>query len=182
VLRAGEAKPDVAVVDAALLNADVVRALLEQSPGTRIIAFGVADDWDDVQACAATGVAGFVTRNSSVADLVQAVHSARRGELICSPRIAALMFERMRTGENRSEPQVQERALTTREREICELLERGLSNKEIARRLFIEQATVKNHVHNILEKLQVTRRGEAAATLRRAVRSRQPVDARSGSF
>ena len=165
---AHQQQPHVTIVDASLLNADVVAALMHRASDTRVVAFGVADAWDDVLACARAGAAGFVTRDSSVTDLIEAVHSAHRGELRCSPRIAARMFEHMNALMSNGKQPGNDRDLTLREVEIAELLERGLSNKEIARQLFIEQATVKNHVHNILTKLQVTRRGEAAARLRRA--------------
>jgi two-component system nitrate/nitrite response regulator NarL len=98
------------------------------------------------------------------------VRSVTRGETLCSPRIAATLFRRVaalaadrRVGDERTL-----RRLTRRERQIVDLIADGLSNKEIAHRLQIEFATVKNHVHNILEKLQVTRRADAVAALRRA--------------
>ena len=165
---AHQIQPHVTIVDASLLNAEVVAALMHRANNTRVVAFGVADDWDDVLACARAGAAGYVTRDSSITDLIEAVHGAHRGELRCSPRIAARMFEHMNSLLSNGKTPSSDRDLTVREVEIAELLERGLSNKEIARQLFIEQATVKNHVHNILAKLQVTRRGEAAAHLRRA--------------
>jgi len=170
VVLAGETQPHVCVVDAALLNAGIVRGLVAQASATRVVAFGVADEWEAVLACARAGAAGFVTRTSKIAELVEAVHRAQRGELICSPGMASRMFEQVRTLLAGEAAPADPPTLTIRELEIAELLERGLSNKEIARRLFIEQATVKNHVHNILAKLQVTRRGEAAARLRRGVR------------
>jgi DNA-binding NarL/FixJ family response regulator len=155
------------VLDAALLSSDVVLALRARADATRVVAFGVADEWEDVLACARAGAVGFVTRDSHISDLLAAVTSAYRGELICSPRMAARMFEHMNALLAGTAPGAENRELTLRELEIAELLQRGLSNKEIAHKLFIEQATVKNHVHNILSKLQVTRRGEAAARLRR---------------
>lgn len=175
IAHATHSQPHVIILDAALLNDSVVAALTQQAHETRIVAFGVADEWDDVLACARVGVAGFVTRTSRIADLLQAVHSAYRGELICSPRMAARMFEHMYSLMSESVNPPDTRDLTERELEIAGLLERGLSNKEIARQLFIEQTTVKNHVHNILAKLNVTRRGQAAARLRRAQRLQPPV-------
>ena len=85
---------------------------------------------------------------------------------MCSPKLAAVLLRRVArdAGEQRPAPG----ALTAREREIAELIEQGCSNKEIAERLEIGLPTVKNHVHNILTKLNATRRGQAAAMLRDA--------------
>lgn len=172
--RATQFQPHVTVVDVALLGPDVVAALRERASGTRVLAFGVADEWEAVLACARAGAAGFVTRDGRIGELLDAVRRVHRGELICSPRMAARMFEEMRALTAESGAHADGTALTVRELEIAELLERGLSNKEIARRLFIEQTTVKNHVHHILAKLQVARRGEAAARLRWHSRPTQP--------
>ena len=131
-----------------------------------MVALGVADADDHVLGCAEAGVAGYVPRDASLDDLVAVIESAFRGEAICSPRIAGSLLRRIATlaaGQNGTMPLAH---LTGREREIVRLIDRGLSNKEIARDLGIEVATVKNHVHNILEKLQVRRRGEAAARMR----------------
>jgi DNA-binding NarL/FixJ family response regulator len=95
--------------------------------------------------------------------LVATLESATRGEALFSPRMAASLLRRVAAlAATQPSPSAQVR-LTPRERDIMRLLDEGLSNKEIAQRLGIEVATVKNHVHNILEKLQVHRRGEAAA-------------------
>jgi len=85
----------------------------------------------------------------------------------CTPRLAAMLLGRVATlAQERRVPSALDE-LTAREREVVELLGEGLSNKEIASGLQIEVATVKNHVHNILDKLHVTRRAEAAALARR---------------
>ena len=87
---------------------------------------------------------------------------------MCSPRVAATLLRRvtaLAAGDRSREEDVR---LTARELEILELLERGMSNKDIARHLGIEVATAKNHVHNILGKLQVHGRGQAAARIRGA--------------
>src|SRR5881296_1366294 len=104
--------------------------------------------------------------------LVDMAMPESRGVAICSPRVAACLLRRvaaLAAGHGGDLPRAQ---LTNREREIVRLIDNGLSNKEIARALGIEVATVKNHVHNILEKLQVHRRGEAAARVRGTSRGR----------
>jgi len=92
-----------------------------------------------------------------------------RGEAVCSPRVAGALLRRIAALATDGRSDRVPAHLTKREREIMGLIDEGLSNKEIAKRLRIEVATVKNHVHNILEKLQVHRRGEAAARVRAAL-------------
>src|SRR5262249_26135221 len=118
---------------------------------------------------AEAGIHGYVTRDGSVNDVVVAIQSAVRGEVACSPRVAALLFQRVATLSEATHGVQARPMLTRRELEIAGLITEGLSNKEIARSLRISSATVKNHVHNVLEKLQIRRRGEAAARLRREV-------------
>jgi two-component system, NarL family, nitrate/nitrite response regulator NarL len=166
VALVSERQPDIVLVDMAMADAAVaVRALLEAAPHAPVVALGVSETEADVIACAEAGVSGYVTRDESVGDLVAALESVSRGEMICSPGIAAALLRRV-TALARREASAPRTRLTRRELEIVELIDRGLSNKEIARRLSIELATVKNHVHNILEKLQVRRRTEAAARVR----------------
>jgi two-component system nitrate/nitrite response regulator NarL len=160
-------QPTVVLLDMAMPESiAMVRELRERSPEVKVVALAVAEDDRDVLACAEEGLAGYVPREGSFEDLVAAVESAARGELLCSPRMAAALFRRLATLAAGREPAVGAQQLTTREREILRLIDGGLSNKEIAGRLSIEVATVKNHVHNILEKLHVHTRSEAAARLR----------------
>jgi two-component system nitrate/nitrite response regulator NarL len=158
-------KPDVALVDVAMPDSlACVRAMIRLSPETKVLALGVADDAAGVVSCAEAGVSGFVPRDGSLDDLVSAVECVARGELACSPRSAAVLLRQvgalsLAQATPRSIP-----ALTVRELDVLRLLDRRLTNKEIARELGIEVATVKNHVHNLMEKLQVHRRRDVAAT------------------
>ena len=168
-----EKNPDVALLDFAMPDAlTLPHAIAAAQMLVKVVAFSVADAEDEVCECAEAGIAGYVARNGSKEDLIAAVENAVRGEVLCSPRVAASLFRRLAakvqtTGQRRPEP-----ALTSREQDIVALIDRGLSNKEIARQLNISLPTVKNHVHNILEKLQVRRRGAAAALLREAALAR----------
>jgi DNA-binding NarL/FixJ family response regulator len=117
-------------------------------------------------------IAGYVGRNGSKEDLIAAVENAVRGEVLCSPRVAASLFRRLAAHVQITKRRPPEAALTGREQDIIALINMGLSNKEIARQLKISLPTVKNHVHNILEKLPVGRRGVAAAPLREAAHVR----------
>lgn len=161
------AQADVALLDMSISGAvDAARSLATLSPPAKVVAFAVAEIDDDVVACAESGMAGFVSRDGTIDDLVAAVESAMRGELRCSPRVAALLFGRVAQLGARLPRDAALRLLTPREREVSALIDQGLSNKVIAKELHIGLATVKNHVHSILDKLQVRRRSEAAARLR----------------
>lgn len=156
--------PQVVVLDMATSESLVlVRELKQSLPEIKVIAFAVAENESDVIACAEAGVNGYVPPRGSMDDLATAINSVMRGELLCSPAVAGTLLRRVRTlAEQESKPQLQG-GLTSREHEIVSLIDTGLSNKEIAVRLHIEVATVKNHVHNLLDKLHVTTRAEAAA-------------------
>lgn len=166
---------DIALVDLAMAqSAATARDLHTAVPTLKIVALGVRDSETDVIAAAEAGVAGYVPRAASVADLVAVLESVGRGELLCSPREAATLLRRVTTlAAGREAAGLPSSALTPREREIAGLLESGLSNKDIARRLGIEVTTVKNHVHNLLEKLHVHRRAQAVARLQNRVPPRR---------
>jgi DNA-binding NarL/FixJ family response regulator len=161
------AHPDVLLLDLGLPGADeVVRAARDRHPETKVVALAVSDSEQGVLACAEAGVRGYVTRDASVDDLVGKMLAVARGELMCAPAIAASLFRHVGELAARRGAPADAPALTPREREVLALVSEGLSNKEISRRLSIGVSTVKNHVHHLLEKLQVPRRGAAAARLR----------------
>lgn len=163
-----ELEPDVLLMDMAMHESlEIVHELRAAVPDTRVLALTIPEADGAVIACAEAGVAGFVTREASLSDLVDAICSAARGEACMSPRAAAALLRRVSALAADRPPAPARGELTVREREIVELVALGLSNKAIAARLHVELATVKNHVHNILDKLQVHRRGEIAASLRR---------------
>jgi two-component system nitrate/nitrite response regulator NarL len=168
--RIREAAPDIAVVDIGKPpKLDSVRRLRRDAPRVGIVALAVPETEDEILRCAEAGIAGYVTRDGSLADLVQTLKSVARGETVCSPRVAARMLNRLAALASTRPPEPHLPHLTPRELEVVGLIDGGLSNKEIATQLQIELPTVKNHVHRILEKLQVRRRGEAAARMRAAL-------------
>lgn len=145
----------------------LVYELVAAVPETRVVILGIDDDDPDVLPLAEAGVAGYVTTDASGDEIVAVVESVSRGEMPCSPRLAAALLSRVRALAHERDSPGALAALTAREREIVQLVGRGLSNKEIAHALRIEVTTVKNHVHSILEKLNVSRRTDAAALVRR---------------
>lgn len=159
-------QPDIVLVDVAGED-DVaaIRRFVTALPGTAVVTFGLSGSSNSVLACAEAGARGYVTRDQSGEELVEALESVARDEALCSPEIAAALIKRVAALAT-SAPGDEDVHLTRREFEIASLVEKGLSNKEIAQRLVIEVATVKSHVHNILEKLKATRRADAAAWVR----------------
>jgi two-component system nitrate/nitrite response regulator NarL len=156
---------DVILLDMAMSGSlDMVRELCARAPATNIVALGVPELERDVIACAEAGVAGYVTREDSIAETLEVIQSAARGEALCSPAMTATLLRHIAT--MAAERPSAHSPLTSRELEVVRLIDDGLSNKQIAQQLCIEIATVKNHVHNILEKLRVQRRSEAAAHVR----------------
>jgi two-component system nitrate/nitrite response regulator NarL len=169
-----ESRPDVVLLDVS--NAAALEwstSLLRVIPDLKIVALGVDEVEPVVLACAKAGVSGFVYAQGSANDVVAAVHSAVRGELACSPRTAGMLLNRISSLAGTAKDSSDD-SLTPREQEVMTLVTEGLSNKQIATLLGIRDATVKNHVHSILGKLRVRRRGEAAAQLRQRPRATAP--------
>jgi two-component system, NarL family, nitrate/nitrite response regulator NarL len=156
---------DVALLDTLQLEiAAVVETLRQVLRRLRIVAMGVREVESEVLACAAAGIDGYVRRDAAIGDVVTVVESVMRDELVCSPKVAASLYHSIASlGADGGH------SLTGRELQVVELMNRGLSNKEISRRLRIGTCTAKNHVQNILQKLGVHRRGEAVAKLRNSI-------------
>jgi DNA-binding NarL/FixJ family response regulator len=160
--------------DVALLNMSsvrsmtVLRAITDNDRSLPVIALGVSETEEHVLACAEAGAAGYLPKRASFADLLAVMKSVARGETVCSPRIAARLLRRVAMLAAQQQPDPRQARLTPRQHQILTLIEQGLSNKDIASHLSIEIRTVKNHVHNIFDKLQVRSRGEAAVWARQA--------------
>ena len=166
-------RPDVALLDLTLREGlGAVKAFRSAAPDPRVVLLAVPELEEEILACAEAGVAGYVPGSRSRISLSPS--SVGRGEVICSARVAGALMRRVAAlaSERRGLPGHE--PLTSRELDVAALLEAGFSNKEIAGRLCIEVTTVKHHVHNILEKLCVSRRGEAAVKLRDAAGQRLP--------
>jgi len=164
---AAELRPDVVLIDIAMAEGtDLIRDLRVTVPAALVLALAVNELTADVLACAQAGAAGYVTLDASIDDLVAAIDRTIAGELLCSTRVAAELFREIgvrRVAECHTPDAPPPEPLTSRERQVLDQLRLGLSNKEIASALHIAEATVKNHVHHILEKLQVMRRSQVVA-------------------
>lgn len=165
-------EPDVVLLDMMLDDSRALaRALRQAVPSAPLVALGVPDSDSYVVSCAEAGITAYVTRDGSLEDLLATVIRAAKGETLCSPRVVASLFRRvaaLASQQEESAAAVRSAAgLTAREAEVIALIDDGLSNQQIAGRLCIEVATVKNHVHSILEKLGASSRTEAAARARK---------------
>ena len=161
-----ELKPEIALIDIGMPDKDgieVTQILHGELPDVKVIILGLVDLTDEIMACIEAGATGYVLKESSFDHLVESIRSVHRGETFCSPRMAASLFSRIAelTSEGKVQVPIQSIRLTSRELEVIQLISEGLANKEIANRLFIETQTVKNHIHNILDKLQLQNRFQA---------------------
>jgi DNA-binding NarL/FixJ family response regulator len=164
-------RPDVVLLDTSLPDRGGLRdaqRIREVLPEAKILMTGLSELESDVLACFEAGAAGYIPQEASLEELLNNIQAVAAGEALCSPKVTALLVTRI--AEARHERELRRVQglpnLTRRELEIIALVEEGLSNKEIGVRLKIEIPTVKTHIHNILEKLQLDRRREAAQYVR----------------
>jgi two-component system NarL family response regulator len=164
---------DVAVVSIGLPDGgarDLIRAIVDRTPRTKVLALGLAEDnRQDVLHYIEAGAAGYILKDSSLQEFLDVIRLAQRGEARVSTGMAGAMIERLSSlarmfvaAETRLSGDIR---LTSRELEVLQCIGQGLTNQEIAAHLVVEVGTVKNHVHNILEKLSVSNRNEAASYL-----------------
>jgi DNA-binding NarL/FixJ family response regulator len=167
LLKVEQRLPDVVLLDQALPGAlEALRGIRRLHPAAKVVALGEPGTDELLLSWAEAGVAGFVAREASTDDLLLSVEGSMKGELHCSPKVAGQLLRRLASRAELEPTSPPRLPLTGREAEIFRLVEMGLSNKEIASQLGIEVGTVKNHVHNLLEKLRVRRRSEAIERLR----------------
>ena len=144
----------------------LTKLLMQNSPSTKILILGITESRESVLQYIEAGATGYVLKESSLDDLLLTIRAAYNGQALVSPEIAAALIERVSTFAHAfTQAGVippESSNLTARELEVLELLSQNLSNQEIAKRLIIEMGTVKNHVHNILAKLGVSSREDAA--------------------
>jgi two-component system, NarL family, nitrate/nitrite response regulator NarL len=162
---------EAAAADVVLLDVGTPGALalagsiIGARPRTRILAIGVDEAPLHVVACAKAGLWGYVPCHASIDDVAQAVHRIASGRMVCSESMAEKLYSHIRSAAHDDSLPAIDALLTYRQRQILNLIDKGLSNKQIARQLSLGTSTVKNHVHSILGRLKVGRRIEAAARI-----------------
>ena len=160
-----ELAPDVVVMDLnmpGMNGIEATREITRLAPLTRVLVLTISDQDEDVMDAILAGACGYLMKDSSIQDLMQGIRAASVGESLISPHIATKVLQRIRAasvdvGGNVSRPE-----LSDRETEVLRLIANGKDNSEIAQELHISPKTVKNHISNILMKLQIENRIQAA--------------------
>lgn len=163
---------DVALVSIRLPNQDslkLIHEIVNQKPSVKVLALGLPDNKNQALRYIESGASGYILQDSSVSELIESIHLTCRGEAKISTKVAAAVLERlseMRRAFMQVDPLIlDEPRLTQRELEVLDFIGQGYTNKDIATTLVVEIGTVKNHVHNIFKKLDVSNRNEAATYL-----------------
>ncbi|MEV4061098.1 response regulator transcription factor [Nonomuraea dietziae] len=163
IARIPALKPDVAVLDVRLPDGngvDVCREVRSRMPGLACLMLTSYADDDALFDAVMAGASGYVLKQIHGSDLVGAVRTVASGQSLLDPATTATMLQRLRDQANRKDPLA---ALSEQERHILELIGEGLTNRQIGERLFLAEKTVKNYVSNLLAKLNMQRRTQAAA-------------------
>lgn len=156
-------KPDVAVLDARLPDGsgiEVCRQIRSSHPEINAIILTSFDDDEALFAAIMAGAAGYVLKQVTGQNLVDAIHHVAAGGSLLDPSVTAKVMERLRQGAPGEPDEL--KSLTAQERRILELVAEGLTNRQIGERLFLAEKTVKNYMSNVLSKLGLERRTQAA--------------------
>jgi DNA-binding NarL/FixJ family response regulator len=164
--RVPRLKPDVVLMDVRMPRLDGIaatREIVQAAPGVRVLVVTTFEDDDYIFGALSAGASGFLLKRTRPEELIAAIHTVAAGEALLAPSVTRRVVDRMAqrdlVGTTREEERLDE--LTPRERDVLELLARGLSNREIADTLVVEESTVKTHVKRILMKLDVRDRVHA---------------------
>lgn len=159
-----ETSPDVVLLDVRMprgTGLEVCLRLKEASPASRIIMLTMSDAESDLYEAVKNGASGYLLKDSSIDEVAQAVRVVAEGQSLISPSMAAKLIDEFKEISRVDRQPAGAAKLTVRELEVLRYVARGLNNREVAKELFISENTVKNHVRNILEKLQLHSRMEA---------------------
>lgn len=158
-------KPDLILLDLnmkGMTGIDTLKAIRSEGIPCQIVIFTVSDDDADVVEALRAGADGYLLKDMEPEALVEQLYLAAKGQMVINERLASAMATALRGGDSKAGQQQALSSLTDRERQILKLITRGMSNKVIARKLDITEGTVKVHVKNLLKKLGLNSRVEAA--------------------
>ena len=161
-----ESAPDVVVMDLnmpGMTGVEATRQISALAPLTRVVVLTISDQDGDVMDAIFAGACGYLLKDASIQELMQGIRAAAVGESLISPTIAAKVLRRVRSSSSQPDIERTIRAeLSEREIEVLKLIANGKDNAQIAAELHISPKTVKNHISNILMKLQIDNRIQAA--------------------
>jgi two-component system NarL family response regulator len=167
VTEAEHSRPDVALLDAGLPNCDGIRAttlIVDRVPDCRVIVFSDQEDERVLLEALEAGAAGYLSKESPLTELIEATRAVHRGEALVPPRMLGAVLQRLILRRRERDDALRRIGkLTRREREVLGLLASGSDNDDIAQRLVISPETARTHIQNLLGKLEVHSRLEAAA-------------------
>ena len=158
-------EPDVALLDLVmprLGGLEAIRRIREVAPATRVLVLTSFADDDTVLPAVRAGAAGYLLKDVQPPELVSAIRTVHAGEALLAPAVATMLVEQLAAEDGQDPAAERGEHLTPREREVLALLARGRANKVIAHELGVSERTVKTHVSNILGKLGLTDRTQAA--------------------
>ncbi len=156
--------PDVVLLDVRMprrSGIEACRAIKEANPSAKVIMLTVSDEEADLYEAVKGGAAGYLLKDSSIEEVAQGIRVVADGQSLISPSMAVKLIDEFKQMSKPERSQVPGLRLTERELEVLRLVATGMNNREIAKQLFISENTVKNHVRNMLEKLQLHSRMEA---------------------
>lgn len=161
-------QPQLALVDVTQgIDLYDVRSIAAAHPGVAFVALGLVEQRQDVIRCGRAGFTGYISRDSSAEQLCEALFDVMAGRLACPAEISGGLLRALFRSGSRIEEALED-GLTRRESQVLALIGQGLSNKEIAHELTLSVATVKHHVHHVLDKLKLQRRSQAMRRVREA--------------
>jgi two-component system NarL family response regulator len=162
---AAEWLPDVVLMDVrmpGMSGIEAARRIRSAQPGVRILMLTESEDEDDLYGAVRAGATGYLLKEVAIDEIADAIRAVAGGQALVSPMMTTKLLSEFNALSRRVEEEHDSRRLTPRELEVLRLIARGMSNKDIAAELVIAENTVRNHVRNILEKLEVRSRVEAA--------------------
>jgi len=168
VQKAAESVPDIVLMDVRMPRSSGIqacRAIKDAAPSAKIIILTMSDEEEDLFEAIRAGASGYLLKDIPLDEVAEAVRAVHSGQSLISPSMAGKLLTEFATLAKRDQDQPPQQLpapkLTDREMQVLKLVARGMNNRDIAKELFISDNTVKNHVRNILEKLQIHSRMEA---------------------